>query len=872
MIRILERLKSLFHKRSLDADLEAEMATHLHLAVEENIRLGMPAEEARRKALVRFGGIESAKELHRDTRALPQFETLAQDLRYASRALIKNRGFTAVAILTLALGIGANTAIFTVINAVLLRSLPYANAKQLVTWRQNESLMDVDDIRALSGRLFSAGGAVNEETMDYTGTAEPVEVHAGYADAGFFKVLGVNPLFGRTLMPEEDRKGGPRAVVLTYSFWRKYLSSDPNVLGKTIRLSGNGYTVVGVMPRAFAAPQFDADVFVSLRVVYPEAAAYRGVHFMRSYWRLRSGVTLSQAAAGMKVIDARLAAAYPEEEKNRRTVPVALQDWVAGPVRPALGVLFGAVCLVLLIACANFASLLMARSVSRRREMVVRAALGGSRNRLIRQSLTESSLLAALGAAAGLTLAVLGTRLLIAAKPAALARYDHLPIDGTVLIFTLVVALLTGFIFGLMPARNAARPEVSDALKQETRTASAGSVARDFRGLLVMGEIAMALVLLVGAGLLIKTFLRLRSVDPGFNPDNVISLFIQLKSTQFTEVPKETLFRRELLARLNTVSGVQAAMISDLPLTGGEVSHSVAIESRANDAPGDEPEVDTFCVMGDYFQVMQIPLRSGRPIRDSDRENQPLVAVVNEALAREYFPGRNPIGQRIRWARDAGAPRWMTIVGVAANVKQYSLAEPPFPAVFIPFAQSSEPWRRWMSVVVRMPHISSDLIQSMKARIWSLDNSIPLNHMEEMDQLLRLSISERRFNMFLLAMFAAVATALAGVGIYGVMSYGIGQRRHEFGIRIAVGALPTDVLRLVLREGMRLAAIGVIAGIVTGSALTRFMRTLLFNVAPNDPIILTGVVLLMLGVTLAACLIPAHRAIKVDPIVALRYQ
>ena len=869
---LVSKLRGLLTRRRLDVDFQRELEAHVRMLTEENIRRGLSPDEARRAAHVHLGGVSQLRETHRELHGLPWLESLGQDIRYALRTLRKNPGFTAVAVLTLALGIGANTAIFTVINAVMLRPLPYANPQELVTWRGNESQLDVDDIRAQSQGFFSAGGAINPEVMDYTGGAEPMGVHAGYIDAGFFQVLGVPAMLGRTLSPEEDVKGGPRAVVLAYPFWRDYLTGDPNIVGKTIPLSGNSYTVAGVMPAGFAVPESSVDIFVSLRVVYPEAAAHRGVHFMRTFWRLKPGVTIAQAESRMAAIDARLAADYPSEEKGRHTVPVSLQQWVTGDVRSALWVLFGAVWVVLLIACANFAGLLMARAEVRRREMVIRAALGGGRRRLIRQALTECTVLALLGGAAGLLLANLGTNLLVAAKPAALAHLNNISMDVSVLAFGLAVSALTGLVFGFAPAWSASRADVAHAMKQEGRTVTAGPAGHRFRQVLVVAEMALALVLSVGAGLLIKSFARLRSVDPGFSPAHLSSIFVQLPATRYSEIPKQTLFRRELLARLNSLPGVEVAMVGDIPLSGSKVTHSLAFEGRPPVAEGDQPEVDTFCVMGDYFRVMQIPLRAGRILTDTDREDQPLVAVVNEALARQYFAHQNPIGQRIRWGHESGSPRWMAIVGVVGNVKQYSLAQPAFPAVFTPFAQSNEAWRRWMAVVVRTPGQSAGLVPTLKAQVWSLDNQIPLNRIQSMDELLQMSLAERRFNMLLLALFAGLALTLAAVGIYGVMSYSVSQRSHEIGIRMAIGADRRDVLTMVMGQGARLAAMGVTGGILGAFALTRLMGSLLFGVTPTDPATFAAVVLLMVAVILLACFVPARRATKVDPMVALRYE
>jgi len=865
------RLRSLFRRTQADQELDDELRDHVERKTEEYVGKGLTPQEARRRAQLEMGGVEKRKEECRETRGVNWLQDLLQDLRYGLRMLRKSPGFATAAILTLALGIGPNTAIFTVIDAVLLRPLPYGNPQELVTWRGNESQLDIDDIRSQS-TFFSAGGGVNPEVLTYTGGAEPLGIHAGYVDAGLFQALGVSPMLGRALSPEEDRFGGPRVVVLAYRFWREYLDSDPNIVGKTIGLDENRYTVIGVMPASFAVPQYDLDLFVSLRVVYAEAARYRGVHFMNTYWRLKPGITLSQAAVGMSTIDARLAADYPGEEKGRHTVPVPLQQSVTGDVRPALFVLSAAVWAVLLIACANFAGLLMARASARRREMVIRAALGGGRRRLIRQALTESTLLAVLGGAVALPLAALCVRILVAAKPAALAHLNEISMDPTVIVFGLVVSLLTGLIFGLAPAWSVSRADVTDTLKQEGRTATAGPAGHNFRKALVVVEIAVALVLLVGTGLLIKSFARLRTVDPGFDPAHVIAINVQLPNTRYAEIPKQIEFRRELLDRLNSLPRTQAAMVGDIPLNGSEVTHSLAFEGRPPVAEGDEPEVDTFCVMGDYFSVMRVALRAGRTLTPMDRENRPLVAVINEALARKFFAGQDPIGQRIRWARETGPPRWMTIVGVAADVKQYSLAEPAYPAVFTPFAQTNEAWRRWMSVVVRMPDSSASLIPAVKHQIWALDSLIPLNRVQSMDELLGLSLAERQFNMSLLGLFAGLAMILVAVGIYGVISYSVSQRTHEVGIRIAVGARRLDVLKLIMGQGARLAALGLTVGILGAFALTRLMTKLLFGVTPTDPVTFAAVVLLMMAVVLLACFVPARRAMRVDPMVALRYE
>ena len=867
---LFSRLKNLFSRKRIDEEIDAELRSHLELRTEDSMANGMPAEEARRDARLRFGNPTSVRERVAHTDAPLTIASVWADVRYGLRQLARAPGFTAVALITLALGIGANTAIFTVVHAALLRPLPYVNPAELVTWRGNESLLDVVDIRTQAHDLFSAGGAVNPETMDFTSGAEPLAVRAGFVENGFFEVLKVPAMLGRTLSTEEDMQGGRRGVVLMYPFWRDRLAGDPAIVGKAITLNGNEYTVAGVMPEEFVAPEFNLDVLVALRVAYPEAAAYRGVHFMRAYWRLKPGVTLAQARAGMAAIDARLAASYPAQEKGRRSVPMPLQEWVTGDFRRALWVLFGAVTVVLLIAAANFAGLLMARGVSRRREMAVRSALGATRMRLVRQALTENALLAILGGCAGIVLAKWATWMLAAVKPAPLERVGQISLDSSVLLFGLGLSLVTGLVFGLAPAWSGSRADAADALKQEGRSATTGLRGLRFRSVLAAGQMALALVLLVGAGLLLKSFAKLSAVDPGFNPEHVFSIPMRLPATRYAEIPKQTLLRRGILQRLNALPGVEAAMVSDVPLSGDELTHAVAFEGRQPVAPGDEPMVETFCVMGDYFRTMQIPIRAGRALSDSDREDHPLVAVVNAALANQFYAGQNPIGQRIRWSRDEDPHRWMTIVGVVADTRQNSPADSASPSVFTPFAQSSEAWRRWMSVVVRTSVDEGRMAPAVKREIWSLDSQIPLDKIVTMDTVAEHSMSQRRFNLSLLGLFSGLALVLAAIGTYSVISYSASQRSHEIGLRMAVGARRGDVLGMIVAQGMQLAALGMAFGVVVSLLLTRVMASLLFEVTPTDPLTFVSMTVLMMGVMLAACLIPALRAMWVDPMRVLR--
>ena len=868
---LARRLSMLMHRRQFDADLEEEVRLHLELRQEEQFESGMTPNEARAAARRRFGNAMYLKEESRIAWGWEWFENLAQDVRYGFRMLRKSPGFMAVAILTLALGIGANTAIFSVINGVLLSPLPYRNPKQLVVIKEHDSLPNVMDIQRQT-RAFSQGGGINVDRMDYTGGTEPVQVRVGFIDAGFLETLGVQPMLGRIISSGEDVRGGPRLAMVSNHFWQNYLGSDPHAVGNTIQLGGNSYTVIGVMPASFAPPAEHADVFVSLSVSDPGAGAERDLHFMHTYWRLKAGVTLAQAQADMAAIDRRLAEQYPAEEKERKSQLVPLHEWLVGDVRSALLVLFGAVGLVLLIACANFASLLMMRAVAGRQELVIRAALGAGRGRLIRKTLTESTLLSVFGGAAGLLFAKWGTSMLLALRPEELARLSGIHMDTRVLLFVLVVSVMTGIVFGMAPVWIAARADVAGALKESARSTTASTMGHSIRKILVISELAVALVLLVGAGLLIKGFSRLRSMNPGFNSANVMTMYLQLPETRYGEIPKQTQFRRELLTRLDTVPGVQVAMVSDIPLGGNYVGHRLVIDGRPPVAVGGEPLVQTLSVMGDYFHVMQIPLRAGREFTPLDREGQPLVAILNEEIVREFFPHEDPIGVRIWWAGDVGPPRWMTVIGVVGDVKHSGLNQPADPAVYEPFSQSDERWRRFMTLVIRARDASPGLVAEVKEQIWSLDSQIPVSDVHAMDELIAVSLAQQRFNMLLLGLFAALALILAAVGIYGAMAYAVNQRTHEIGIRTALGAQRRDVLRLVMRDGAKIAFFGIASGIAGALALTRLMASLLFEVKPTDPATFAGVALLLALVALAACYIPARRAMRVDPMVALRYE
>ncbi len=805
-------------------------------------------------------------------------QTLWQDLRYGARMLLNRPVFTIVSVLTLALGIGANTAIFSVINAVILRPLPFYEPQRLVMlWgtnaRANEqqqpaSFDDFYDFQRQAQSFSGIAAASPQWSLVLSGGGEPEQLFGQYISSHLPALLGVQPMLGRPFLPDEDRAGGARVALLSHSLWQRYYASDPNIVGKTISLNGGSTTVVGVMPPGF---QFldAAEVWLPLAQNLFLTRG-RGVRLLNVIGRLKPGSTLAQAGADMSTVTRNLAAQYPNTNSDVGARLVSVHEQVTGKVRLALWLMFGAVALVLLIACANVANLTLARAAARRKEIAVRAALGAGRARLLRQLLTESVLLALLGSAFGVLLAVWGIDALMTLNPLQLPRYNPVGVDATVLGFTLLAALLTGVFFGLAPAWQAAKLDLHTSLKDGGRTAAEAGMRR-MSNWLVVAEMALALVLLIGAGLLIRSFTQLLQVNPGFNTERVLTMQVLLPQTAYAQPQQRINFFQELETRLKAlpeVSGV--GMATRLPLLSAlnNVTSTLDIESRPLPA-GQRPEIDFRRASTDYFQTLGIPLLKGRTLTEADVANSTGAVVINEALAKRFWPGEDPLGKHLRTGPSSDQAPWQTVVGVVGNIRHLTLELEPRPELY--YHTNSNP-PTGPVFVIRTKGDPHNVIAAARAQVRQLDRNLPVANVSTMEQLVAQSLVQRRFAMLLFGIFAGLALVLAGVGIYGVVSYSVAQRTQEIGVRMALGAARSDVLRLVLGQGMKLALLGVTIGLGLAVALTRLMQNLLFGVRATDPLTFGLIALLLASVALLACYIPARRATKVDPLVALRYE
>ena len=809
--------------------------------------------------------------------------TLIQDLRYGTRVLLRRPGFTAVAVLTLALGIGANTAIFTVVNSVLLRPLPYKDPDRLALVRESLpklgwNMMSASPAEFLDYRegneVFSDIASFTDQSLNLTGQGDPLRVQAARVSASLFPLLGVQPSQGRTFLEEEDQVGNSSVIILSHGLWQSHFASDPAVINKVVRLDDKPFTVVGVMPPSFQFPYTGGtfarapELWVPLALTDQERKIRASDFQYGVIGRLKPGISLPQAQANIEAVAAHFQQQRPDiygDVQVSATV-VGLKQDVVKKVRLLLLILLGAVSMVLLIGCANVANLLLARAVSRQKEIAIRIALGAGTWRIVRQLLTESVLLSLIGGGSGLVLAIWSLELVAKFGPRDIPRLQEISLDLPVLCFTLLVSVLTGILFGLAPALQSARLNLNQVLKDAGARATRGLEGKRLRELLAVFETASAIVLLVGAGLLVNSFARLLRVPPGFNPEGVMVAQTALPTTRYRKADQSKAVQKQLLERLAALPGVQAAGVTtNLPLVG-ERGIGFIVEGDTDEAVNTGYNA---WVSDDYFRAMGISLRAGRSFTDADREDTPPVVVINETMQRRFWPDDDAIGKRVKWG--GWNDGWLTIVGVVADVKVSSLEAETNPAIYMPIFQIPRA-RSSVIYVVRSSTDAANLSTELRNEIKAVDAELPVYDIRAMSQVIGESVAQRRFTMMLLSVFAAAALLLAAIGLYGVISFSVTERTREIGIRMAMGASYTDVLRLVLGQALTLSLVGIVIGIAGALALTRMMTTLLFEVSPTDSFTFVCAPLLLAGVALIACFVPARRAATVDPMVALRYE
>jgi putative ABC transport system permease protein len=888
LIRLKTALQTLLRRTQAERELDEELRYHIERQTEQNIRLGMNPEEARYAAQKAFGGVEQAKERSRDARGARWLEDIWQDLRYGSRMLVKTPGFTLVVVITLALGVGANTAIFSVINGVLLRPLAFHDPDRLfMLWTDSPAWSigfhelpatpaDLPEWRA-NATSFEQIAAFVSYPGNLSDTGEPERVSWVQASANLLPMLGVQPLLGRHFSTEEEQPGRDSVAIISYALWQRRFGGDAEILGKTIMLNGFSTTVVGVMPEGFHFPlatempqPYHLPEKTDLWTPMARDAGYWQNRTSRPpvpiVGRLKAGVTQAQAQAEMDGIAARQATAYPQTHDGWRIWLTPLFNQVVGQTRRPLLILLGAVGILLLIACANIASLLLARAAVRRREIAVRAAIGAGRARIIRQLLTESLLLATLGGGLGLLVGCWGLDALLRFVPPTMPRLHNISLDTQVLLFTASISVLTGVVFGLFPAWQASKVNLAEALKDADRTNSAGRGARS-HSLLVTAEVALAAVLMVGAVLMLQSFQRLLSVDPGFKPEGVATFELVLPHVRYPDGGRRARFFEQTCEQLNGLPGVRAVgAISNLPLSGNENLGYIVIEGAAAPPAGKEPVAEDRVITPGYLGAMGMSLMSGRDFDAMDGADKAPVAIVNETLARQFFPAGGAVGKRIRW--NGNDTRWKTIVGVVNDVRSHALETQARPQLYVPYGQNA---RYEMTMAIRADATAAPSLRgAIQQELKRFDALLPMANYRTMPELVAKVVARPRFSALLLGLFAAAALMLTAVGLYGVVAYGVNQRTREIGIRMALGARRQDVLALVTGQGMRPVFVGMAIGMAVALALTRLLANQLYEIKPTDPGTFSIVGIGLLLVSLVACYLPARRAAKIDPMVALR--
>jgi predicted permease len=874
--RITTRLTSLFRRERLEQELDRELQFHIDMLAERYIRDGLPPDHARRAALRAFGGVARIKDDVRETWLSRLFETFAQDVRYGMRNLRRNRGFAAVVVATMALGIGANTAIFSVVNGVLLRPLPYANGDRIVVLRQQAPLANVEDtgfsvkeIEDYRARAHSLDGISEFHSMWFIllGRAEPERVATGVVSSNFFDVLGVQPAFGRAFQPADEVAGAPAVLILSHKYWQRSFGGDPSVVGRIFRMNDRPHQVIGILPPVAQYPE-DVDVYMPTSACPFRSRdafiARRDARMMRAIGRMKPGVALEKARADLDVVAASLQASYPDvyrQTDGYRMVATPLQDELTRAFRPTLYVLLGTAGFVLLIVCASVANLTLARMVKREREIAIRAVLGAGRLRLVRQLLTESTLLALIGGALGIAIAGWGVDLLVAYAERFTPRAADIQIDTTVLLYTFLVSVATGLVFGVVPAMGnsmAATPAIRDGART---TQSRHSV----RNALIVVQVAASFMLLIGAGLTLRTVINLQQVDPGFRTDNLLTMRVDLNFSKYRAdlIPA---FWERLEDRLRSEPGVRAvAGGGTFPLNErGPFSSTLQIEGREFPPNAPRPQVNVYVATPDYFATIGQPLLAGRPFARTDRgltsDNQ--VVIINQTMARHYWPGQDPIGRRIK----GGDSRWFTIVGVVADTLQ-QLNEPVHDELYRPMLQIGQLSTTWL---LRTDVDPATMERQVRHAVHTLDPEQPVDHFRTVAEVRSAFLESPRLTAALLGLFALLALVITAAGIAGVVAFSVNQRTQEFGIRMALGARRGSVLSMVLRQGITLVLAGLAIGMAGALVLTRVLTTILFGVQPTDALTFLAVSMVLVAVAAAACLIPARRAASVDPMVALR--
>ena len=872
------RLRSLFWRAEADHELDDELRDHLERKTTEYMAEGMTHEQAWRRARLDLGGVEQTKEKCRDARRVSYIQDLLQDVSFGLRMLRNSPIFALVAILTLALGIGANTAIFSVVHGVLLRPLPFPKQDQLMMlWeknkegtRSNTSWATFMDWKRLN-HSFTGIAAVSFWSPTFIGTHDAETLTGFRVSPEFFELMGVKFAEGRNFTPAEDVRGNNLVVILSYGFWQRRFGGDPGIVGKAVRLGSLDNIVVGILPADFPSvlsfdPRKPADIYTPLAYNASLPYACRDCHHLRAVARLKEGVSESQASAEMNQISANLYREYPTDYSAPGVILTPMKDYLVGDVETALWALLGSVGFVLLIACVNVANLLMAWAARRQREVALRAALGARRARMIRQFVTESLLLSLLGGGLGLLLAWGSIALLQNIDLANLPRIQDVHIDAWTFAFTLGICVLTGLVFGLLPAFRASKLNLHEALKESGKS-TAGAERHRLRSALVFADVALALLLLTGAGLMMKSFVRLLEVKPGFDPSHTLTLTISLWGPKSEDAPAVAFFD-EVVQRVKALPGVKSAgIVSQLPLGGNLDMYGVHVEGKSLPNPEEDPSADRYSITPGYLRAMRIPLLRGREFDERDVAKSPWVALVNESMARHFWPGEDAVGKRFRMGDTKGP--WRTVVGVVGDVLHKGLDAPHTLQVYLPNTQFAD------SLVILAVRTSSDpalLASAVRSEITALDPQVPVSAVATMDEVVSASVANQRFGALLFLLFGVIALVLTAVGICGVISYGVAQRTHEIGIRMALGAGRGEVVGLIIREAMKPAMYGATVGLSAALGVTRLLSRLLFNVKATDPQVFAAVLLLLVGVALLACYIPARRATRVDPMVALRYE